>query len=136
MENDYVYHQRRIIRIFALDNKKEIDEIDFISPCPVDKCINKSKQYHWTHHDCGGHEKITKEGMIRCLKCGKSGLFIDWQFKCEDHDFEYSSFQGMSHALSVMSQLNVGTEGQAFIATLMKKVGEQYNKSIPYAYSE
>ena len=61
MENQYVYHQRRVIRVFALD---KIDEIDFICPCPVDKCINKSKQYHWTHHDCGGHEKITKELYI------------------------------------------------------------------------
>ena len=136
MDNQYVYNQRRIIRVFTLDDQNKIDEIDFISPCPVDKCINKSKQYHWTHYDCGGHEKITKEGKIRCLKCGTTGLFIDWQFKCEDHDFEYSSFQGMSHALSVMSQLNVGNEGQAFIGTLIKKVGEQYNKASKFASNE
>ena len=99
----------------------KIDEIDFICPCP--KCINKSKQYHWTHHNCGGHEKITKEGKIRCLKCGTTGLFIDWKFKCEDHDFEYSSFLGMCYALSVMSQLNVGNE-------------EQYNKASKFASNE
>ena len=64
MENQYVYHQRRVIRVFALDNQNKIDEIDFICPCPVDKCMKKSKQYHWTHHDCEGHEKITKELYI------------------------------------------------------------------------
>ena len=42
----------------------------------------------------------------------------------------------MSHALSVMSQLNVGNEGQAFIGTLMKKVGEQYNKASKFASNE
>ena len=119
---------KKIIRIVSV-SQKELDEIDFISPCSVEKCVNKSKQYHWTHHGCGGYEKITKEGKLKCLKCGKSALFIDWQFKCDDHDSEYSSFQGMCHALCIMSQLNVGKEGQTFIGNLMTKVGQQYTKA-------
>ena len=34
-----------------------ISEVDFISPCPVQDCINKQKSYRWIHHNCGGYEK-------------------------------------------------------------------------------
>ena len=37
MEYDIIYEERKIIRISAVNQQKEIDEIDFISPCPVDK---------------------------------------------------------------------------------------------------
>ena len=64
-----------------------IDEVDFISPCPVQDCINKQKSYRWIHHNCGGYEKITNKGEIRCVRCGTSGLFVDWNFECQNHSF-------------------------------------------------
>lgn len=105
-----------------------IYEIDFISPCPVEGCINKKKSYRWIHHNCGGYEKITNEGEIRCIRCGTSGLFVDWRFQCENHSFKYASAQGVAYALSVMAQLSVKPEEQAFIALLMAKVGVQFLK--------
>ena len=105
-----------------------IDEVDFISPCPVQDCINKQKSYRWIHHNCGGYEKITNEGEIRCIRCGTSGLFVDEQFKCENHSSKPVSAQGVAYALSVMAQLSVKPEEQAFIALLMAKVGIQFLK--------
>ena len=102
-----------------------ISEIDFKSPCPVQECINNSTVYTWIHHNCGGYEKITNQGIIYCCKCDRGGLFTDWKFKCGAHDFKYASAQGVCHALSVMAQLD--TENQQFIAMLMVKVGEQFS---------
>ena len=103
-----------------------ISEIDFVSPCPVEECKNKNTSYTWSHYNCGGHEKITNQGNIYCLKCGTNGLFTDWKFNCGAHDFKYASIQGLSHALSVMAQLD--TKNQLFIVSLMGKVGEQFEK--------
>ena len=105
-----------------------ISEVDFISPCPVQDCINKQKSYRWIHYNCGGYEKITNEGEIRCIRCGTSGLFVDWKFQCENHSFKEASAQGVAYALSVMAQLSVRPEEQAFIALLMAKVGIQFLK--------
>ena len=105
-----------------------IYEIDFISPCPVQGCINKQKSYRWIHHNCGGYEKITNEGVIRCIRCGTSGLFVNWRFQCENHSFECSSVQGVAYALSIITQLSVKPEELAFIYSLMAKVGGQFNK--------
>ena len=103
-----------------------IYEIDFISPCPVEGCINKKKSYRWIHYNCGGYEKITNEGEIRCIRCGTSGLFVDWKFRCENHSFKQASAQGVAYALSVMAQLSVKPEELAFIYSLMAKVGGQF----------
>ena len=104
-----------------------ISEIDFVSPCPVEECINNKTSHRWSHHNCGGHEKITNQGNIYCLRCGTNGLFTDWKFNCGAHDFKYASIQGLSHALSVMAQLD--TKNQLFIAMLMAKVGEQFSNN-------
>ena len=103
-----------------------IDEVDFISPCPVQDCINKQKSYRWIHHNCGGYEKITNEGEIRCIRCGTSGLFVDWNFECQNHSFKPASSQGIANAFSIMTQLVVKPEEQAFVALLMIKVGIQF----------
>jgi hypothetical protein len=93
-----------------------ITEVDFISPCPVQQCVNKQKSYRWIHTDCGGREKLNDEGNLRCLKCGKVGPFIDWKFNCGDHDYEKASAQGIAHALAVMAQIAVDKSQQKFIA--------------------
>ena len=102
-----------------------ISEIDFKSPCPVEECKNNSIVYKWTHHNCGGYEKITNQGIIYCCKCAKRGPLTGWRFKCDAHDFKYASAQGFCHAISVMAQLD--TKNQPFIAMLMVKVGEQFS---------
>ena len=104
-----------------------ISEIDFKSLCPVEECTNNSTVYTWIHSNCGGYEKITNQGIIYCCKCGKEGLFTDWKFKCDAHDYKYASAQGLCHALSVIIQLD--TKNQLFIAKLMKKVGEQFSNN-------
>ena len=53
-----------------------LTEIDFISPCPVEKCKNKNKNYRWVHYNCDGREKLNDLGFIRCLKCGGEAPFI------------------------------------------------------------
>ena len=103
-----------------------ISEVDLIAPCPVKGCRNNQTSYRWRHCICGGHERITNQGKIYCLKCGTDGLFTDWLFNCGAHDFEYASSQGLCHALSVVCQID--TKNQPFIASLMGKVGEQFTK--------
>ena len=126
-----------------------IYEVDFISPCPVQDCINKQKSYHWIHHNCWGYEKITNEGEIRCIRCGTSGLFVDWKFQCENHSsncvayafndmeqkfqyvndsFKQASPKGVANAFNVMALLSVKLEEKAFFALLMAKVGIQFLK--------
>ena len=104
-----------------------ISEIDFKSPCPVEECKNNSRVIRWTHHNCGGYEKITNQGKIYCCKCGREGLFTGWRFNCGAHDYKYASAQGLCHALAVMAQLD--TENQVFIGMLMVKVGEQFSNN-------
>ena len=124
-----------------------IYEVDFISPCPVQTCKNGRKAFRWVHHNCGGYEKITKEGKIRCTRCGTSGLFVDWKFQCENHSsngvahgfnimeqkfqcqndsFKPASAQGVGNAFSVMTQLTAKLDEQAFIASLLPKIGNQF----------
>ena len=101
-----------------------ISEIDFVSPCPVEECKNKNTSYKWYHYNCGGHEKITNQGKIYCLKCKIEGLFIDWKFDCGEHDYQEASSQALGYVFSVMSQLY--TKNQLFIAMLNNKVSEQF----------
>lgn len=104
-------------------------EIDFVFPCPVEGCKNNNRCYRWTHHNCGGYEKITNEGVIYCVKCGSTdGLLTDWKFNCGEHDFIYPSAQELMRALYVMAQLN--TDNQLFINKLMRKVAEHFGKKI------
>ena len=103
-----------------------IYEVDFISPCPVQTCKNGSKAFRWVHHNCGGYEKITNVVKIRCTRCGTSGLFVDWNFECQNHSFKPASSQGIANAFSIMTQLVVKPEEQAFVALLMIKVGIQF----------
>ena len=80
-------------------------ELDFISPCPVDQCKNKDKKYRWTHNQCGGRLTLNDKGMLRCLKCGTQGPFMDWPFNCGDHDYKYCSIQGICHAFSFVTRV-------------------------------
>ena len=105
-----------------------ISEVDFISPCPVEECINKKTMYRWRHHNCGGHEKVTNQGNIYCLRCRNDALFIDWKFNCGAHDFKQASSQGFSHALYILSQLD--KKNQLFIAQLNEKVSQQFIKQL------
>ena len=123
-----------------------ISEVDFIAPCPVQDCLNIGKVFRWIHYNCGGYFKITNEGEIRCIRCGTSGLFVDWKFQCENHSsncvayafndmgqkFQYvndsfkpASSQGVANAVSVMAQLSVPEE-QAFFALLLAKIANQF----------
>ena len=101
---------------------EELVEIDFISPCPVNKCKNQNKMYRWLHNNCGGREKLTSEGQIRCLSCKTIGPFVDWLFDCGEHDYEEVSAQGVAHALGIMAQIAVGPEEQLFIAQTTGKI--------------
>ena len=103
-----------------------IYEVDFIAPCPAQTCKHGRKAFRWKHHNCGGYEKITSEGKIRCTRCGTSGLFVDWNFECQNHSFKPASSQGIANALSVMTQLVVKPEEIGFIALLMVKIANQF----------
>ena len=101
-----------------------ISEVDFISGCPIAGCKNNQTKCRWCHHNCGGYEKITNQGIIYCLKCKIEGLFIDWKFDCGEHDYQEASSQALGYVFSVMSQLY--TKNQLFIAMLNNKVSEQF----------
>ena len=105
-------------------------EVDFISPCPVEKCRNKNKNYRWVHYNCDGREKLNDLGFIRCLKCGGKAPYIDWKFNCGEHDFEEGSTQGIIHALVVMAQLSVEKEHALFIAKTTQEIMKQYTQAL------
>ena len=104
-----------------------ISEIDFKSPCPLWRCKNNSTVIRWTHHNCGGYQKITNQGRIYCCKCNQGGLLIDYTFNCGAHDSTYASAQELCHALAVMGQID--PKNQLFITKLMVKVGEQFSNN-------
>ena len=104
-----------------------INEIDFVSPCPVEECINNNTMYRWRHHNCGGYERITNQGKIYCLRCPTDGLFVDWKFNCGDHDYKKGSFQGFLYAINILVGLD--TKNERFKALLTKNVSEQYLRS-------
>ncbi len=106
-----------------------VNEIDFKSACPVIECKNNKKIYHWVHTICGSHEKLNEKGWLRCLNpdCKKTGPIVDWQFKCENHDYKKASLQGLLHAFGLMSSLpNIN---QTFILNLMGSVHGQYSEA-------
>ena len=107
-----------------------LTEIDFISPCPVEKCKNKNKNYRWVHYNCDGREKLNDLGFIRCLKCGGEAPFISWEFDCGEHDFLPGSAQGVCHALTVMAQLSVEQEHALFIAKTTQEIMGQYTEAL------
>ena len=100
-----------------------ISEVDFVSPCPVEGCINRTP-IRWRHSNCGGYEKLTNQGKIYCLKCGADWLITDQKFSCGEHDSRKASFKQVCHILSVMSLFD--TKSQQFFSSLMPKVLEQF----------
>ena len=104
-----------------------LQEIDFVAPCPVQQCINKNEPIAWQHVGCKkGKMKLTDSGELRCTNCIKQGPFVDWRFDCGDHDYEKASYQGVGHALSIMSQLAGGEREQMFIANVTQCVMRQF----------
>ena len=69
---------------------KTSTEIEFNAPCPVDGCSNKDRIIRWCHKNCGGKTWLTDKGELRCVKCGRIHLFIDWKFDCGAHDAQYA----------------------------------------------
>ena len=105
---------------------EQLTEIIFESPCPVNSCINKTRVCKWTHTGCGGQEKLNAKGILKCIRCGTKGRFVDWRFNCGDHDFDKASAQGVAHALGIMSQLSIDENQQKFIVLAMKAVMQQF----------
>ena len=100
-----------------------MQEIDFISQCPVQGCSKGNKPFHWTHYDCGGKEKINQYGQIRCCKCGEKGDVINWKFDCKRHEYDEDSYQSKDIALIVGSTL-IGDD-QVFVNQIVKAISKQ-----------
>ena len=79
----------------------------FRCPCPIVDCKNKAKDvaFDWIHRNCYGKMKVSSRGYLQCTKCYKKGDIIDWKFKCEEHDYEALSYQGITLAVSTMCQI-------------------------------
>lgn len=103
-------------------------EVDFIAPCPILGCKNFSadKRFHWTHAACGGRMKVVRTGHLKCSSCLCTGEFLDWCYKCEDHNYKAISYQGMIFAMSVLAQLK-GLSGEWF-SDVTDRVREQEKK--------
>jgi hypothetical protein len=96
-------------------------EIDFISPCPVVNCPNSKSPYVWTHHECGGKEKIDSFGYIRCCKCGEKGQIVDWNFDCTHHEYKANSSIGKYSALFVCSMIS----DKDFVSSILIEITKQ-----------
>ena len=73
-----------------------------------------------------GKMKLTDLGELKCTSCLKKGLFVDWKFDCGAHDYMKASYQGVGHALTIMSQLVGGEREQLFIANVTQCVMKQF----------
>ena len=82
-----------------------MQEIDFVSTCPIKGCKNGQRAFKWIHYDCGGCEKINQYAQIRCVKCGEKGNFINWKFDCKRHEYDEDSCQSKNIALDLGSKL-------------------------------
>ena len=118
--------EERYNRTGGESKRSTLEEIDFISPCPVQQCINKNEPITWVHVCGQGKMKLTEKGELRCINCQTQGLFIDWRFDCGDHDYEKASKQGIAHALAIMAQLVGGENEQLFIATVTHCIMRQF----------
>ena len=107
-------------------------EIDFITSCPVSGCPNNNcfTKLNWTHHNCGGYEKINGKGCLRCVRCNRNGPVIDWRFRCEHHDFKKASSYGLSNMLSILAQIETNNRSLvSFVNELTKSIWEMKFKS-------
>ena len=103
------------------NTKLSQNEIKFISKCPVKKCIDKNRVYHWRHPDpsCKGELSLTIEGNIHCLKCGILIPFVEWPFKCDDHQYyDYASPEGIIAAVELLKETSGQDKSTLFFETL------------------
>lgn len=101
----------------------------FKAPCPVLGCKNSSKDisFQWYHADCGKKMYVRSDGYLVC-DCGQDGEMIDWNYKCEYHDYEQASEQGLLLALSVLATLqNINV---VWVLDTTDKVSAQCRKAI------
>lgn len=125
--SDFYEERYNSIPIEERYNKENfITEIEFNAPCPVAECEKRDEVIKWHHKNCGGKTWLTSEGELRCVKCGKKHLFIDWKFDCGNHDAKYASQQGLAHSLTIMSQLSINDNEQMFIAKATEVIMKQF----------
>ena len=104
----------------------ELEEIEFVAPCPCQECHGKSQFYNWKHPNCGGKLQLTITGEIKCIRCEEKQKFIDWPFNCDKHKNTKSSTEGMQHCFQGIS-LNANCEKkQEFIAKVTSIVINQF----------
>ena len=104
----------------------ELEEIEFVAPCPCQECHGKSQFYNWKHPNCGGKLQLTITGEIKCIRCEEKQKFIDWPFNCDKHENTKSSTEGMQHCFQGIS-LNANCEKkQEFIAKVTSIVINQF----------
>jgi ferritin len=77
--------------------------------------------------------------MLRCLRCGKKGKFVNFKFNCGDHNYKECSAQGVAHSEAVKAQTVKEESQQRFIAKVaqafMKQCmdgGEEYEGETRY----
>ena len=118
--------------------EEEIKEIDFISFCHIEHCKNKDKLYRWLHSNCGGRQKLTREGMVRCLKCAERGKFVYWPFNCGEHDYERLSDQKLEHFLFYITRLGVNdfNNNQLGVSKSKENFLEELTRAIMTQYIE
>jgi len=78
----------------------------FNAPCPVVGCPNqdKNKRFQWYHKKDNKKMYVNEQAELFCENGHKSPM-LDWRFKCENHDYQPASSQGLLFALSILAQL-------------------------------
>ena len=97
------------------ESQRERIEIELISPCSVQDCINKNSFHMWKHSTCGQRLKLNDNGMLRCPKCWTIGKYIDCPFNCGEHDYKTCSVEGVTHALINGVRLILSKNQEQFI---------------------
>ena len=103
-----------------------MSEVDFVCGCPVDGCKNSKERFTWVHSGCGGYERLSEYGILRCVRCGRSSELVNWRFNCGAHDFLPASLQGLLSAFSIMG----GLQGisMTFLTNLNQSVLNQFKR--------
>lgn len=85
-----------------------MEEIAFKTGCPVANCENNRNLLYWRHYNCGAHETINSEGIVKCNNGHNLGEFFILKYNCSGHrnGFQYGRYSEFLAALSICSNFS------------------------------
>jgi hypothetical protein len=112
--------------------KKEMKQrYEFKCPCPIIGCPNNNinVKFSWVHATDDKKMYVTSNAELICEK-EHSASMLDWNYKCENHDYLQASKQGLLLSLVVIAQLQ--NIDPFWILDISDKISKQVRSNISY----